>query len=220
MKDTAILITGLLNEYYTFNLLKSYDGMSNKFISTWSNSDSGLLDILIKNDFSIILTDHDPSLSRANCQFITIINGLKYIKEKHVEYKYVIRSRTDIFSENIESFISVTKHLYSNKLTVICGIHTTIIYFLDIIVAGTIDEMISFYKLMDPNDTRCQEIFLIEEYTQKKNLTREDIKSYFNFCLDECVKYNLEFIWFREARYPPTMKLISDYCIEWPFCYT
>jgi hypothetical protein len=60
----------------------------------------------------------------------------------------------------------------------------------------------------------------METYLGKKDLTKEDIKTHFNICLNLCRKYDIEFIWVRPpwwgigCRTIPMMKVINEYCKE------
>jgi hypothetical protein len=58
----------------------------------------------------------------------------------------------------------------------------------------------------------------MESYTNKINLTRDEIKDIFNFSLDTCIENSIEFIWYRSEgwksplRTIPDMRIINEYC--------
>ena len=118
------------------------------------------------------------------------------------------------------TFRCISFKLSTEKLTIICGIPSDVL-FLQILTVGSINEILNFYnKLQEPTDTRFPEKYLMETYIGKQNLTKEDIKTHFNICLNLCRKYDIEFIWFRPSwwaigcRTIPMMKVISEYCKE------
>jgi len=140
-------------------------------------------------------------------------------------FRYIFHSRTDVFPLNYTKFINCIADLYESKLTVLYGLAHA--YILDIIVVGTIDNILKLYDtLQEPADIRDPEIFLLENYYNKVNLSREDIKSDINFCLDRCNDNNIELIWYRNLNWSevntrtiPMMRVISEYSKE-PGVYT
>ncbi len=218
-KNTVILITGILVPEHVDNLIITYNNIENKIISTWENSDSESIDKLLKNNFKIIFSKLEEQEYSNIPQLIPIVNGIQYAKS--LGYTYLLRSRTDIFSHDFLKYLEKTKHLYRNKITAISGIETNIIYFLDIIVCGSIEKLEKFYKLQEKNDTTVLEVFLLENICGKKNLTRNDIKNNVEFTLDICRNNNIEFIWVRPPiwkkpfRSIPHMRVINEYCIDY-----
>ena len=87
--DTCFVITGLIEEEYIPSLIKSYEKISHKIISTWINQDENLIQILRTNGF-IIVQDNCPIINKqTNYQSKAIHNGCLIAQE--LGYKYVIR---------------------------------------------------------------------------------------------------------------------------------
>ena len=78
--------------------------------------------------------------------------------------------------------------------------------------------MCRFYALQPIKDERYPEKFLMENYSNKVNLTKEDIRDIFNFSLSACIENNIEFIWYRPPQWKtplrtiPDMRIINEYC--------
>jgi len=237
-----ILITGILKPEYIDLLLESYKCIPNKILSTWENTPSEYIDLFKMNNFEVVL--NSLNIETSEPQYILKINGLNYIKSlgtnlsdtdlnsEHIHmrdngtdsifyrYKYCLCTRTDIFSSDFLKYIRFTNNLYKEKLTVICGIVTHSAYIFDIIVSGSINELLKFYKVKQLTDKRFPEQFLLETYLNKDNISLEDIKHNFYFSLDICREKNIEFIWYRnegwinDFRSIPFMKVIQEYCTD------
>jgi hypothetical protein len=211
----AILFTGNI-EPLAFNILiEQTKDIENKYASIWQNENSKYIVELTNNNFKIIYNDEkQKDLFRP--QNITIFNGINYLKEKG--YDYILRTRFDIVSPDYNKYLNLVSDLYPENITVIAGIETADIYFLDIIVSGKINDMCNFFKLQPIGDDRYYEKFFIENYTNKINLTKEEIKNVLNFSLNICISNNIEFIWYRPSwklthsiTYPD-MRVIKEYC--------
>jgi hypothetical protein len=216
--ETIVVITGLINELFVDNLIKSYKNTNNKLISTWYDQDKDLIELLRINNFKIVLNFYPKHINSTNVQIYSAHRGTQ--EAKKLGYKYVCHTRTDVFPLNYIEFLTRCQELYTQKLMIISGIPTHVL-FLQILTAGPINEILKFYnKLQEPHDTRFPEIYLMETYLGKKDLTKEDIKTHFNICLNLCRKYDIEFIWVRPpwwgigCRTIPMMKVINEYCKE------
>jgi hypothetical protein len=98
-------------------------------------------------------------------------------------------------------------------------------YFLDILVCGSVDNMLKMFVVKDPGNKRAFEPYLIETYTNMKKLSKEQLKNHMAFCLEECKQNDIEFIWHRDKKWKtpkrtiPDMKVIKEYCDdEFIFC--
>ena len=133
-------------------------------------------------------------------------------------FDFVLKTRFDVLSFDYNKYIELIYKLYPNKITVISGIQTHTIYFLQILEYGNISDMCRFYTLQPINDRRYAEKFLMETYSNKVNLTRNDISDIFNFSLTACIENNIEFIWHRPPNWKsplrtiPDMRVINEYC--------
>jgi len=199
------------------NLIKSYVGIYDKLVSTWNDQDKDLLELLSLNNFKIVLSDYPEHKNSANVQIHATRMGA--LEAQRLGYRYVCHTRTDVFPLNYNKFLYSCADLYSEKITILCGIPS--VYFLDILTIGPIDEILRFYNtLQESSDTRFPEKYLMETYIGSGDLTKEDIKSHFNICLNICRRDGIEFIWVRPpwwaigCRTIPMMKVIGEYCKE------
>ena len=219
--DTITIISGLLNDLFVEKLIESYKNIKHKMITTWNNTDIKFIEILKENGFIIVLSDYPIERNTINYQVICMRNGI--LKAIELNYKYVCRSRTDIFTENHLKFLQVTRNLYEDKIMSLCGVELNelTIYYLDVILVGSIARMFKYYEKDDEFSKsyfrNCEQI-MIENYANKDIRSREDIKQYMNFCKNICSRENIEIIWYRPHdwvnynRSIPYMKLIGEYC--------
>ena len=208
--DTCFVITGLIEEEYIPSLIKSYEKISHKIISTWINQDENLIQILRTNGF-IIVQDNCPIINKqTNYQSKAIHNGC--LKAQELGYKYIIRLRTDMISSKSDTFVELleTKFFPNEKLVSFCGIETQDgIYFYDIMVAGLVSQMLEFFKNEQSiEDNRYIEKFLLESYLNKTDITRDDVRKIFNFCNVECHINRIEFFLIKYQLY-----IINEYCL-------
>lgn len=217
LDDTITIITGLLNDIFVPRLIYSYKDIPHKLISTWKDQDPALLSDLSENGFIIILNEYPEHKCSTNYQVVPTKKGLEYALEQ--QFSYVCHTRTDVFLLNHRTFLNATRELYTEKITVICGIDTDIVYHLDIITVGHIYNLLKFYNaLQEPDDERPVELFLLENYNESSNITRDTIKVNMHFCLDICRNNTIEIIWYRDemwkdpSRTIPNMRVISEYC--------
>lgn len=221
MNDTIILITGQLNANFTDRLIESYKNISNKLISTWKDTPSELIEKLKNDNFIILLNDEEylkNDQHKHNRQLLPIRNGI--LEAEKLGFKYVMRSRTDIFSNDIDKYLMKTRSMYKDKLTFIAGIKNVKwgIYFLDIIVSGEISKMLSMFVIKEPKNKKAYELYLIEMYTKKNKINAEELNQNFSFSLNTCLENEIEFIWVRDGKWKtpkrtiPDMKVIKEYC--------
>lgn len=184
-----------------------------KIASIWDSEDNNYIQQLIDNNFIIIKNDSEEQKLFVP-QFVTIVNGMNFIKENYGDVEFVLRTRFDVLSYDYNNYLEKSKHLYSDKITVISGIQygesPPKIYFLDIITCGKINDMFTFYsKQLITDDKRYPEKFLLENYSNKTNLTHDEIRTILNFSLDICIQYRIEFFWIRPDGY---IKVIHNLC--------
>jgi len=213
---TAILFTGKIESLAFDILIEQTKDIKNKYASIWENEDIEYIVKLTNNNFKIIYNDVKQQ-EIFKQQTITIFNGLNYLKDEG--YEYILRTRFDIVSPDYNKYLNLVSDLYTENITVIAGIHwSTNVYFLDIIVSGKIGDLLKIFKLQSINDDRYYEKFFIENYSDKTNLTKEEIKNVLNFSLNICIDNNIEFIWYRPISWKsnsityPDMRVIKEYC--------
>jgi hypothetical protein len=222
MGKTAILFTGKIYPETFDAFIDQTDDIEYKVASIWENENPEYIQTLIDNNFIVVKSDVKQQELFVP-QFIPIVNGLKWIKEN--DFDYVLRSRFDVLSTDYNKYIEIIEKLYPNKITALAGIDSGNIYFVQIMEYGSTNDMCRFYVLQDINDGRYPEGFLTEQYLNKINLTRDDIKSIFNFSLDACIENNIEFIWYRPSHWKtslrtiPYMRVIKEYCRD-PYIWT
>jgi len=226
--DTITIITGILTPLYVEKLIESYKGVKHKIVSTWKPSTHSykiLLHDLKSNGFKIVLSDYPKYRSGINYQIVCLQNGIKMAIE--LGYKYVCRSRTDIFPVNHIKFLEVTRDLYMEKLTALCGVSLpSKDFFLDIIMCGSCEQISALWSKLEEPTTHYKnaELFLLENYAKCNIETQEDVKKYISFSKNRCIESNIEIIWYRPDGihfFPttsPYVKLISEYCNA-PFVY-
>lgn len=211
----AILFTGKIESLAFDILIEQTKDIKNKYASIWDNEHIEYIVKLTNNNFKIIYNDIKQQ-KKFKPQTITIFNGLNYLKEKG--YEYILRTRFDIVSPDYNKYLNLVSDLYPENITVIAGIEVSSVYFLDIIVSGKINDMLNFFKLQPINDNRYYEKFFIENYSNKINLTKEEIKNVLHFSLNNCIDNNIEFIWYRPISWKsnsityPDMRVIKEYC--------
>ena len=223
LENTMILITGQLNELFARRLIETYKNVYHKMISTWNNTNKEIIETLEKKGFIVLLNSDQPLKKyritlKDNLQILCIKTGVE--KAKELGYKHVLISRTDIFSNDVERFIKVNQNLYLEKIMVICGIKTKSVgvFFLDIIVAGPIEKILSMFILKKSTDRTPYEIYLLRNYTKKRLVTQDKMHEFFNFALPNCRKHRIELTWYRDAKWKtqkrsiPDMKIIKEYC--------
>jgi len=227
----AIVITGTITEMFLVEqLIQTYHKAKYpKIISTWSNTNPQMLEMLSNEGFHIVLTPPLPSSDpHPNNQIISVRNGVR--KAQELGCDYVFRSRVDIWSSkdnDIHRYIEIVKH--NQKLTFLSVIRPVdIIYFFDVIIYGKTDDFLNMYIPQQPGDPRFIEWYLMETFIQKQNLTLEDVNEHFTFSLNDCIANHIDFHWYRpphklisgpryDNRNPKYIKLIEEYCCQdWP----
>jgi hypothetical protein len=206
-KELCIVITGLLEERFIDLLINTYKNVDTaKIISTWKDQDKVFLDKLEQNGFIILLNDYPEFRTSANLQIKNAYMGC--LKAKELNYKYVIRIRTDLVSNNMLLFFNTIKDLYKDKLCVLARIEEIKIeykkkFFVDHIVGGQTEEMLKFYgKEKDLYDQTFTEKFLQENYMGKSpsgdyDLSFEEFTTKFNCCLKQVRNAGVSMTWLR-----------------------
>jgi len=216
------LVCGKICNSYVNNIIDSYrtvDKNSNPIIiSTWQREltekdrehlqENGFIIVLSQN--SIIQTGRS-----VNYQLTTINSGLEYIREKFGKSGHlIIKSRTDVFPLNWSLFLEYVLGRTNEKMGFLALIQTSILYFADMIVIGTIDQLSVFYDIphQKPGDNRCVEIYLVENYLHFTPTSIDEYKKHFQFIGKDLVGLGIEFWWDRFKWRQGTIKLIEDYC--------
>lgn len=208
--DTALLITGMLNEYHmVVKLVQSYTDVKTKIISTWKYTNPNFIEVLTEEGFICILNDPPPYIHTINMQQVAIRSGL--LKAKEMGFKYCIRTRTDIYPNNYELFCEKTRPLYTDKITVFTHFFGHIC---DFVIMGLIDEMLLLFAHQLDSGCATNEVFIMEKYTGKENLTKEDCTKYVNYCLDICRENNIKHSWLRVGFPKEYMKAYPYIIIE------
>ena len=214
--DTITILSGIIKEEFISNLISAYKYVKHKMISTWDDTENTLLEKLKNSGFKIILSNKNDIEFEcsANYQCLTIKNGI--IEAIKLGFKYVCKSRTDIFPINHLKFLHLTRDLYKEKITVLHGIKYDIIYYLDVIMCGNINNiLLCFNEQKKSDDNTIPELFFIKNYCKEYIKTKKDIKKYINFAYKICIDNDIEIIWYKQFlynnKYQSYIKLISEY---------
>jgi len=217
MKDKcAIILTGYVCPEFLDAIIKNLESIPDKIASIWENENTAYIERLKANGFLIVISKLQEQCESNIPQLVTIKNGITFAKD--IGYGYVLRNRFDVISNDFNKYLKLTQSLFKEKIVLLSGIHTSELYFLDIIVSGPINEMAKFYSLQNKCDDRFIEKFLLENYLNKENLNKDDIRTSFYFSLNICIDNSIEFVWRRseawknELRTIPNMKVINEYC--------
>ena len=223
--DTVTIISGLVESIHIDYLIDAYKYLKHKILSTYSDTDGKILDAFKTNGFTIVLSDPLPDEENKIClgaarQVIHIENGIK--KALELGYKYVCRSRTDVFPQSHRKFLHLTRDLYKEKLTSICGVNLDALnFYLDIIVCGTIENISGLFNKKRPlSYNKNTELWFLENYCNHPIDSADDVKKYINFVANICRDNDIEIIWYRpNDNYfctisAPFVKLINNYSIE------
>ena len=221
MSNISFLFTGKIYPEYFERFIECTKEIQNKIASIWENEDNSYIEKLKENNFQIVINNLNEQ-ELYTPQTITIYNGLNYAKENGFEY--TLRSRFDILSNDFLKYIEKTENLFKEKITVFCGVETSELYYSQLIIIGKINDMCRFHALQSINDSRAEfgEKFYLENYSNKTNLNKNDIKNILNFSLNICFENNIEFLWFRPESYRqhpggriirsiPDMKIINEW---------
>ena len=215
--DTITVVTGLLNQMFVERLISAYKDVKHKMVSTWRSSNRELLRQLLENGFIIVLSQEPATRTMVR---VTATSRAAVLKAQELGFKYICRSRTDIFPENHLKFLDVTRDLYKEKITVLSGVNLCDhIYYFDHIVCGSVENMLLFYTLKGTVPLLpTPEISLLQNYAGEKIVSKEEVKKHLNISKAICLKEGIEIIWYRPKDYPfprtiPFSKLISEYCV-------
>jgi len=189
MVKICYIITGLIKEQYINGLINSFTNIETKIISTWQNTPNEYIQILESAGFTIILNEQPKIKMSTNFQSICVVSAIRHIQT--LGFTHVIRTRTDLFSNTFDLLMEFIKQRLKendSKLLSPCGLSDSgsMMYFLNLLEAGKCDTMIRFYdKQQEQDDSRCPEIFLLESFLNKNNISRKDILSVFDFYAQE-----------------------------------
>jgi hypothetical protein len=223
---SAILFTGIIHAAYFDTILRQSASLDTenilKVACIWENEKSEYVQALNDHHFVVVksaLRDQEYYVP----QFIPIVDGLHFLQKHYPEIEFVLRTRLDVISSDYGKYMNLIRDIYlknvenvENKITVITGIETHNVFFLDIIVGGRFSEMCLFYPRCDSS---YPEKFLIENYSKKKKtFEKDDLREIFNFSLEQCKSRTIEFTWYREWDSSlwtrPHVHIIQDYCRE------
>ena len=216
---SAILFTGNIHSEYFDTILKQASYVKEdvlKVACIWEHEKEEYIQALKNHHFVIVkstLRDQEFHVP----QFIPIVDGLEFLQENYPEIKFVLRTRFDITSNDYGKYVELIRDQNIHKITVICGIKTNEVYFLDIIVGGRLSEMTAFYRRQPRSDSAYPEKFLLENYSKKKKIFDEnDLREILQFSFELCKNHSIEFTWYRDWDSTfwtkPHVKVIQEYC--------
>lgn len=211
--EFCFVITGLLKSEYILDLIKTYSGVENKIISTWKDQNVEYINLLKENGFLIVLNDlpkydnHSFQQIQTIYQNTTIESGC--MKALELGFEYVIRMRTDVTCNDIKLFRNILSEFDRSKISVFSAIdYGYSFYFLDLMLAGKISNILRMVSPEVSNkDERFVEKIWMDNYTGENITDLGKFKWYFNTCLTDCRKNQLDFYWHNHSQF-----LISCYC--------
>lgn len=214
--DVCVVITGKLEAQFIEPLIETYrlEDPKNKLVSTWNDQPTEFVEYLRKNGFMVIQGEYPSHVTSANLQATSIHRGL--VKAKDHGFKYAMRMRTDVackgdtFQTLKRIVCSHTLALQSQKLTILCGIeyNPQLRYYYDVLFASNLETMMKFFGVQQtPDDSRYVEKYWVETYSGKTNLTRDDLKEVFDFCLGDCRREGIQMSWLSKG-----YDIIRGYC--------
>lgn len=206
--DIWIVSQGPLNFTFTQEILAYYQDTPNMVFSSWEEDTSGHVLDLIKalNHHNVIKSRDGLVIGRAhlNLQCQSVLNGIKYAKERGA--KYIFKTRSDLTIPNIEKLAQVLTDKYkrTGKPNLLCwddkpeckqtG---------DLMFHGSVEDAELFWNI-DEHLTidGFAERIIIHEWMRKKGIVNykmeyESISQYFNYILTEVEKMGLTINWLK-----------------------
>lgn len=184
MDSVCYLITGKLTPELVARLQHCFQAIPHKVLSVWIDEDIRLLEFLHQCGFQIVTNFRPRVKTSANLQATCIVNGLHKIIG--MGFDKCIRVRTDMFFQNLEHTTNLLVPQIQDKLVCLCGMSSEVPklwYYLDLLIAGRCDMMLRFFTpLMKEDETRCAEMFWLEEFLGRSATTKEDVCEVFDFC--------------------------------------
>lgn len=208
--NVYFLLTGLINEYYVSQIINTYKYINNKIISTWKDSDPKLLELLIQNNFILVLNDKPEYECSANYILTHVKNGC--IKAQSLNCDYIIQIRTDLIPNDIELFYNYcTQQINHNKFCALGWYSHDCGYILNHFLFGNIEKMLKmFHEPKVENDLRFSEKFFQETYFNMENVTFNMAKIEFKFIIKELYDNNISFKWLKYPNHPELVKHFLD----------
>jgi hypothetical protein len=161
-KDICIIVQGPLS--YVEEIIETYDSLKdNVFISS---NDSEKSEILKNHMFNVIVNDYAKYPGRANFnnQVLNTFEGIK--KAKELNFKYVLKIRSDIFIDNLCDFINL---LERDSIYFPAYHNHDGGYLCDHIMFGEIDFMLKLWNIPLSNSSLPPETQLTRRYEQIDN---------------------------------------------------
>jgi len=121
----AIVITGIICDYYLDDLIKCYDNCNyTKIISTWNYTSEVIIQKLKDNNFLIVQSDFPSNIhpNSTNYQNFSTKVGIEYAES--IGLTHILRMRADIKCNNINKLLEIYSNIYElHKMIFLLHIH-------------------------------------------------------------------------------------------------
>ena len=191
---TCILIQGPIYAEILPELFETYSKCKyKKYLSTWDTVESKYINECKKQGFEVLTQSLPEYQSQANLQIKSL--GLIINKAIIDGYTHGFRIRADVKINDINKLIKILEDCPENKLSFLTCYQNDFNmkeYLTDQFIFGNLLNLKNYFNIYQtPNDTRFPEIYLMETYFNKINITYESIKNEINLFQEKCYKNNI-----------------------------
>jgi hypothetical protein len=159
----AIVITGIICDYFLDELIECYDNCRyTKIISTWNYTSPTIIQKLKDNNFLIIQSDFPNNIhpNSTNYQNFSTKVGIEYAE--NIGITHILRMRADMKCNNMNRLLEIYTSIYElNKMIFLLHIHNDPRgYLIDYAHFGSIPDSKKYIcHFQDSNDSRYPEKF-------------------------------------------------------------
>lgn len=167
----AIVITGIVEEYFLERMIKQYENCAYaKIVSTWNYTNKNIITKLIENGFIVILSDFPENYFKCsvNYQHYSTLMGINYCENSNENYTHVFRMRADMICSDINKLLNVYESIYEeNKIIFVMKFfvgYEKCSYLIDYAYFGSLSQVKKYtITIQIQNDSRFPEQFAQEE---------------------------------------------------------
>jgi hypothetical protein len=190
MYKICIVLQGQLYPEILYELFNTYKDVNSIILSTWNTEDINCINKCTQQGYNVIIQPPPEYITQANYQVKSLTAGFELAIK--LGYTHAFRCRTDIKINNIIKLLDLLKNTIPNDklsfLTMYKNEDMTPEYLTDQILYGPLDKLSKYFSIyQQPNDNRFVELFLMETYFKKCNISYNDIKD--EICLMSRILY-------------------------------
>jgi len=168
----AIVITGIVEEYFLDRMIAQYDNCDYaKIVSTWHNTNKNIITRLIQNGFIVVLSDFPENYFKcsANYQHYSTAMGINHCENAPKNYTHILRVRADMICSDINELLKIYETMYQeNKMIFVMKFfvgYEKCSYLIDYAYFGSLNQTKKYANSIQMrNDSRFPEQFAQEEY--------------------------------------------------------